>query len=198
LIAILDYGSGNLRSAERAFATSSKDVVVTRDPDICEKADGLVIPGVGAFAACMNQLLEVNGAEIIKRHLGQGKKIFGICVGMQILFSKGLEKAESDGLDLLPGEVSRLNARILPHIGWNSVKVGANSKLFSGIESESFYFVHSYALNEEVAGAINTLSDYEGNFVSAVETELISAVQFHPEKSGTAGLSLIKNWVSGL
>jgi glutamine amidotransferase len=117
---------------------------------------------------------------------------------MQILFSKGLEKAESDGLDLLPGEVSRLNARILPHIGWNSVKVGANSKLFSGIESESFYFVHSYALNKEVAGAINTLSDYEGNFVSAVETELISAVQFHPEKSGTAGLSLIKNWVSGL
>ena len=146
----------------------------------------------------MNQLLEVNGAEIIKRHLGQGKKIFGICVGMQILFSKGLEKAESDGLDLLPGEVSRLNARILPHIGWNSVKVGVNSKLFLGIESESFYFVHSYAVIKEVAGAINTLSDYEGNFVSAVETELISAVQFHPEKSGTAGLSLIKNWVSGL
>ena len=134
MITILDYGSGNLRSAERAFATTSREVIVTSDPRVCEKAEGLVIPGVGAFAACMNQLRAINGGEIIKSHIAAGKKILGICVGMQILFSKGFEKITSQGLGILKGDVELLPARILPHIGWNQVETGENSTLFKGIE----------------------------------------------------------------
>ena len=198
MIAILDYGSGNLRSAEKAFATVSNQVVVSSDPKICASADALVVPGVGAFKACMDQLLLIKGDQIIKNHLASGKKILGICVGMQILFSKGFEKQESNGLAVLPGEVKSLAAKILPHIGWNTVNAGLGSKLFKGLENESFYFVHSYALLTPVVQGINTTTNYEGDFVSAVESENISAVQFHPEKSGQAGLALLKNWVSNL
>lgn len=198
MIAILDYGSGNLRSAEKAFKIVSNQVVVSSDPKICASADALVVPGVGAFKACMDQLLAIKGDQIIKNHLASGKKILGICVGMQILFSKGFEKQESDGLAVLPGEIKSLAAKILPHIGWNTVNAGLGSKLFKGLENESFYFVHSYALLTPLAQGINTLTNYEGDFVSAVESENISAVQFHPEKSGQAGLDLLKNWVSNL
>lgn len=198
MIAILDYGSGNLRSAEKSFKTVSNQVVVSSDPKICASADALVVPGVGAFKACMDQLLAIKGDQIIKNHLASGKKILGICVGMQILFSKGFEKQESDGLAVLPGEIKSLAAKILPHIGWNTVNAGLGSKLFKGLENESFYFVHSYALLTPLAQGINTLTNYEGDFVSAVESENISAVQFHPEKSGQAGLDLLKNWVSNL
>lgn len=198
MIAILDYGSGNLRSAEKAFKIVSNQVVVSSDPKICASADALVVPGVGAFKACMDQLLSIKGDQIIKNHLASGKKILGICVGMQILFSKGFEKQESNGLAVLPGEIKSLAAKILPHIGWNTVNVGLGSKLFKGLENESFYFVHSYALLTPLAQGINTLTNYESDFVSAVESENISAVQFHPEKSGQAGLDLLKNWVSNL
>ena len=198
MIAILDYGSGNLRSAEKAFKTVSNQVVVSSDPKICASADALVVPGVGAFKACVDQLLSIKGDQIIKNHLASGKKILGICVGMQILFSKGFEKQESNGLAVLPGEIKPLAAKILPHIGWNTVNAGLGSKLFKGIENESFYFVHSYGLLEPIAQGINTTTNYESNFVSAVESENISAVQFHPEKSGQAGLALLKNWVSNL
>jgi glutamine amidotransferase len=198
LIAILDYGSGNLRSAEKAFATVSNQVVVSSDPKICASADALVVPGVGAFKACMDQLLAIKGDQIINNHLASGKKILGICVGMQILFSKGFEKQESNGLSVLPGDIKPLKAKILPHIGWNSVKAGSGSKLFNGIENESFYFVHSYGLLEPITDAINTITNYKGEFISAVEMQNISAVQFHPEKSGQAGLNLLKNWVRDL
>ena len=198
MIAILDYGSGNLRSAEKAFATVSNQVVVSSDPKICASADALVVPGVGAFKACMDQLLAIKGDQIINNHLASGKKILGICVGMQILFSKGFEKQESNGLSVLPGDIKPLKAKILPHIGWNSVKAGSGSKLFNGIENESFYFVHSYGLLEPITDAINTVTNYEGEFISAVEMQNISAVQFHPEKSGQAGLNLLKNWVRDL
>ena len=198
MIAILDYGSGNLRSAEKAFQTVSNQVVVSSDPKICASADALVVPGVGAFKACMDQLLSIKGDQIIKNHLASGKRILGICVGMQILFSKGFEKQESNGLAVLPGEIKPLAAKILPHIGWNTVNAGLGSKLFKGLENESFYFVHSYALLTPVAQGINTTTNYEGEFISAVESENISAVQFHPEKSGQAGLALLKNWVSNL
>jgi glutamine amidotransferase len=198
LIAILDYGSGNLRSAERAFATASREVIVTSDPQVCERAKGLVIPGVGAFAACMNQLIAINGGEIIKSHIAAGKKILGICVGMQILFNKGFEKTTSQGLGILKGDVELLPAKILPHIGWNQVETSEKSTLFKGIEKERFYFVHSYGLLKPVEEGINSYTDYEGRFVSAVEMELVSAVQFHPEKSGAAGLKLISNWVESL
>ncbi len=198
MIAILDYGSGNLRSAEKAFATVSNQVVVSSDPKICASADALVVPGVGAFKACMDQLLAIKGDQIINNHLASGKKILGICVGMQILFSKGFEKQESNGLSVLPGDIKPLKAKILPHIGWNSVKAGSGSKLFNGIENESFYFVHSYALLTPLLQGINTITNYEGEFISAVEMQNISAVQFHPEKSGQAGLNLLKNWVRDL
>ena len=198
MIAILDYGSGNLRSAEKAFATVSNQVVVSSDPKICASADALVVPGVGAFKACMDQLLAIKGDQIINNHLASGKKILGICVGMQILFSKGFEKQESNGLSVLPGDIKPLKAKILPHIGWNSVKAGSGSKLFNGIENESFYFVHSYGLLEPITDAINTITNYKGEFISAVEMQNISAVQFHPEKSGQAGLNLLKNWVRDL
>ena len=168
MIAILDYGSGNLRSAEKAFATVSNQVVVSSDPKICASADALVVPGVGAFKACMDQLLAIKGDQIINNHLASGKKILGICVGMQILFSKGFEKQESNGLSVLPGDIKPLKAKILPHIGWNSVKAGSGSKLFNGIENESFYFVHSYGLLEPITDAINTITNYEGEFISAV------------------------------
>jgi imidazole glycerol-phosphate synthase subunit HisH len=196
LIAILDYGSGNLRSAERAFAAVGEEVVVTNDPQLCASADGLVIPGVGAFKACMDQLIAIKGDQIIKNYLETGRKILGICVGMQILFTKGFEKQESDGLAVLNGEIRLLDAQILPHIGWNSVSAGAGSELFKGLENERFYFVHSYGLQSPVIDGINTTSTYDNEFISAVERENISAVQFHPEKSGDAGLALIKNWVT--
>lgn len=196
MIAILDYGSGNLRSAERAFALSGHDVVVTSDADLCLEAAGLVVPGVGAFSACMNQLLEISGDRIIADRLNAKKPIFGICVGMQILFSRGLEKNGAEGLGIFPGEVSQMDAPILPHIGWNTVEVGAGSTLFSGIENQSFYFVHSFAAKSAVPDAINTYCNYGQNFLAAVESEHLVATQFHPEKSGAAGAQLIKNWTN--
>ena len=202
MIAILDYGSGNLRSAERAFALSGAglghEVIVTSDPKLCLAADGLVVPGVGAFAACVAQLLAIKGDEIISARLSQGKKSFGICVGMQIMFARGTEKTGSLGLGIWPGSVDQIAAPILPHIGWNTVTAAANSQLFAGVENQSFYFVHSFAAHDEVPGAVNTYCNYGENFLAAVETPLLVTTQFHPEKSGRAGARLIKNWIDSL
>ena len=198
MIAILDYGSGNLRSAERAFALTGHEVVVTSDAKLCLAAEGLVVPGVGAFSACMAQLLEISGDQIIADRLAANKPIFGICVGMQILFTRGLEKSGADGLGVFAGEISQIAAPILPHIGWNTVQVGLGSQLFAGIEDSAFYFVHSFAAKTAVDNAINTLCTYGENFLAAVESENVVATQFHPEKSGAAGARLIKNWTETL
>lgn len=198
MIAILDYGSGNIRSAERAFATTGNEVVVTNDPKISETAAGLVIPGVGAFAACMNGFLGVGGAEILKTRIKNGLPTLGICVGMQILFASSVENGLSDGLGLWPGQISAINHKILPHMGWNTVQTPGDSILFNGVESEDFYFVHSYAAKEVVPGAQNTFTEYGEKFLAAVETPLVSATQFHPEKSGESGLRLISNWCETL
>lgn len=198
MIAILDYGSGNIRSAERAFATTGNQVVVTNNPKISEKAAGLVIPGVGAFAACMNGFLGVGGAEILKTRIKNGLPTLGICVGMQILFASSVENGLSDGLGLWPGQISAINHKILPHMGWNTVQTPGDSILFKGVESEDFYFVHSYAAREVVPGAQNTFTEYGEKFLAAVETPLVSATQFHPEKSGESGLRLISNWCETL
>ena len=198
MIAILDYGSGNLRSAQRAFALSGHETIVTSDPKICFKAEGLVIPGVGAYSACMEQLLAAKGDEIIRERASLGKPLIGICIGMQILFSSGSEKGEHAGLGLLTGSVSELVAPILPHIGWNNVQSAVDSQLFKGLENESFYFVHSFAAKNEVNGAINSWCTYNDTFLAAVESQAISAVQFHPEKSGAVGAKLISNWVQTL
>ena len=198
MIAILDYGSGNLRSAQRAFALSGHETIVTSDPKICLKAEGLVIPGVGAYSSCMKQLLAAHGDEIIQERVTFDKPLIGICVGMQILFSSGSEKGEHAGLGLLTGSVTELVAPILPHIGWNNVQSAADSQLFKGLENESFYFVHSFAAKNEVRGAINSWCTYTDTFLAAVEIGAISAVQFHPEKSGVVGAKLISNWVQTL
>jgi glutamine amidotransferase len=198
LIAILDYGSGNLRSAQRAFELAAKNVVVTRDAKICSEASALIVPGVGAFAACMEQLIEVGGAEIIADRVSKSRPIFGICVGMQVLFESSNEKKDTQGLGILRGKVSELNAPVLPHMGWNNVAAAPSSKLFKGVEDESFYFVHSYAAKEPVAESANTMTNYGEDFVAAVEKDFIVATQFHPEKSGAAGAKLISNWVKTL
>jgi glutamine amidotransferase len=200
LIAILDYGSGNLRSAERAFATSGKHVVVTSDRRVALEAEGLVVPGVGAFAACMNGLNVVDGGDIVRERLAKERPTLGICIGMQILFSQGTEHSENAahaGVGIWDGTVSKLDAPILPHMGWNTVETNSDSVLFRGVETESFYFVHSYAAKTAV-GKTQAWTTHGEKFLAAVEDGYISATQFHPEKSGTAGLALIKNWVGSL
>jgi glutamine amidotransferase len=200
LIAILDYGSGNLRSAERAFATAGKDVVVTSDRAVALEAEGLVVPGVGAFAACMNGLNAVDGAAIVRERLAKERPTLGICIGMQIMFSEGTEHSENGahaGIGIWQGTVSKLEAPILPHMGWNTVEASSTSTLFKGVEGESFYFVHSYAAKSSV-GTTQAWSTHGEKFLAAVEDGYISATQFHPEKSGAAGLALIKNWVGSL
>jgi glutamine amidotransferase len=205
-IVILDYGSGNLRSAERAFARHGADVTVTADFDTALKADGLVVPGVGAFAACMRGLRAVRGEQIIGRRLAGGRPVLGICVGMQILFEKGVEHGIStDGCAEWPGAVERLTAPILPHMGWNTVDAPAGSALFAGLPPETrFYFVHSYAartweLNPgRFAAPLVTWAEHGERFVAAVENGPLCATQFHPEKSGDAGAEVLKNWLSTL
>ena len=200
MIAILDYGSGNLRSAERAFATSGQEVVVTSDKAVALEAEGLVVPGVGAFAACMNGLNGVDGGAIVRERLAKERPTLGICIGMQILFSQGTEHSETTahaGVGIWDGIISKLDAPILPHMGWNTVETNPDSILFKGIESESFYFVHSYAAKTAV-GKTQAWSMHGEKFLAAVEDGYISATQFHPEKSGSAGLALIKNWVRSL
>ena len=197
MIAILDYGSGNLRSALRAFETTGRKVTLTSDPETAINATGLVVPGVGAFASCMAGLLKINGDQLIKNRIASGKPIFGICVGMQILFEEGVEHGSFQGVGALQGRVEKLKAPVLPHMGWNTVEVHGTSKLFKGIENESFYFVHSYAVNN-FSGKNYAITNYYGEFIAALEEGTLCATQFHPEKSGAAGLKLINNWVESL
>jgi len=200
VIAILDYGSGNLRSAQRAFESSGREVVVTSDRDTALNAAGLVVPGVGAFAACMRGLVSVGGDAIVRERVEKKRPTLGICVGMQILFRDGDEHTNGvlhQGVGVWQESITKLDAPILPHMGWNTVDVSANSTLFNGIEDQSFYFVHSYAAKKAV-GQVQTWSTYNEKFLAAVEDGAIAATQFHPEKSGDAGLALIKNWVGTL
>lgn len=207
-IVILDYGSGNLRSAERAVARAGAEVTVTADRDAALAADGLVVPGVGAFAACMAGLRSVRGDQIIGRRLAGGRPVLGICVGMQILFSKGIEHGvTTEGCDEWPGTVDRLNAPVVPHMGWNTVDVPEGSALFEGLRDERFYFVHSYAArswdlesdpNGTIPAPLVTWSEHGDRFVAAVENGPLCATQFHPEKSGDAGAQLLRNWLATL
>jgi glutamine amidotransferase len=198
LIAIFDYGSGNLRSAQRAFEKTEADVVVTSDPTVAKKAKGLVIPGVGAFAACYEQLVNAGGVSLIQERVASGDPIIGICVGMQVLFAASNEKGNHKGVGVFQGEVTELSASVLPQIGWNTVQADADSTLFKGVADEYFYFVHSYAAKAAEVGARNSYANYGEKFLAAVERENVCATQFHPEKSGRAGLKLIKNWVEAI
>ncbi|GAB3687517.1 imidazole glycerol phosphate synthase subunit HisH [Actinocorallia lasiicapitis] len=206
-VVVLDYGSGNLRSVERAVARVGADVTVTSDFETALNADGLVVPGVGAFAACMEGLRAVKGDRLIGRRLAGARPVLGICVGMQILFAKGVEHGiTTDGCDEWPGTVERLNAPVLPHMGWNTVDAPADSVLFAGIDRDArFYFVHSYGVRHwelEATGPFKqplvTWTEHGGPFVAAVENGPLSAAQFHPEKSGDAGAQLLTNWLGTL
>ncbi|MBB5779789.1 glutamine amidotransferase [Nonomuraea jabiensis] len=206
-VVVLDYGSGNLRSAERALARVGAEVTVTSDFDAAMDADGLVVPGVGAFEACMAGLRSVRGERIIGRRLSGGRPVLGICVGMQILFARGVEHGvETEGCAEWPGTVERLEAPVLPHMGWNTVKAPADSVLFAGLDAATrFYFVHSYGVREwelhageGFAEPLVTWAEHGVPFVAAVENGPLRATQFHPEKSGDAGAVLLKNWLGTL
>jgi glutamine amidotransferase len=197
-VVVLDYGSGNLRSAERALRRAGADVTVTSEIGVARESDGLVVPGVGAFAACMEGVYQVHGEELVQSRVSREQPVLGICVGMQVLYEIGEEHGvESPGIGVLPGRVERMSADVLPHMGWNVVQPATGSTLFAGVEDERFYFVHSYAVAP--AGDGETLATHgDSTFVAAVERGVLSATQFHPEKSGDAGLHLLRNWVSSL
>ncbi|HVX06319.1 imidazole glycerol phosphate synthase subunit HisH [Humibacter sp.] len=205
-VVVLDYGSGNVHSAAKALEAAGADVTLTADKAAALDADGLVVPGVGAFKAVVDQLNAVRGAEIIDRRLAGGRPVLGICVGMQVLFDHGVEHGhDAEGLGEWPGTVERLKADVLPHMGWNTVDAPADSVLFDGVRDARFYFVHSYAAQDwqlQASGAFApaklTWADHGGRFLAAVENGPLSATQFHPEKSGQAGMRLLRNWVQAL
>jgi imidazole glycerol-phosphate synthase subunit HisH len=201
-IAVLDYGSGNLRSAQRALARVGADAEVTADHDAALTADGLVVPGVGAFAACMAGLREIRGDHLIGKRLAGQRPVLGICVGMQILFATGVEHGvATDGCGLWPAAVERLDAPVLPHMGWNTVQAPAGSLLFAGLDPGTrFYFVHSYAVRtwDSAEPALVTWAEHGEWFAAAVEDGPLSATQFHPEKSGDAGAVLLRNWLENV
>lgn len=210
-VVVFDYGFGNVRSAERAVARAGAEVEITRDYDAAMNADGLLVPGVGAFAACITGLREARGDWIVERRLAGGRPVLGICVGMQILFSRGIEHGvEAEGLDEWPGTVGPLKAdteHAVPHMGWNTVEAPADSRLFAGLPSDArYYFVHSYAVHDwelrvthaAMAAPLVSWTTHATPFVSAVENGPLWATQFHPEKSGDAGAELLTNWIGTL
>ncbi|MGO4692243.1 imidazole glycerol phosphate synthase subunit HisH [Glaciibacter sp. 2TAF33] len=205
-VVVFDYGSGNVHSALKAIERAGADVTLTSNRAEALEADGLVVPGVGAFSAVMESLKAVRGDEIIDRRLAGGRPVLGICVGMQVMFEHGVERGvDTEGLGEWPGTVTQLAAPILPHMGWNTVRADQDSVLFSGLEGERFYFVHSYAAQNwslEVMPpfppARLTWADHGGPFLAAVENGPLSATQFHPEKSGEAGIRLLSNWLGSL
>jgi glutamine amidotransferase len=201
-VVILDYGSGNLRSAERAVARTGVAVTVTSDLAAAAAADGLVVPGVGAYAACMAGIEALGAGPVIAERVAAGRPVLGICVGMQILFESGVEHGvETKGLGLLPGSVTKLSAERIPHMGWNTVDVPAGSRLLAGLDAEArFYFVHSYAAQDLdlLKSALVTTASHDRPFVAAVESGALSAAQFHPEKSADSGYRLLGNWVATL
>ncbi|MEU7612122.1 imidazole glycerol phosphate synthase subunit HisH [Micromonospora sp. NPDC049204] len=203
-VVVLDYGSGNLRSAERALVAAGADVRVTDDLAAAAAADGLVVPGVGAYAACMAGIEALGAGPVIAERVAAGRPVLGICVGMQVLFEHGDEHGVvTKGLGLLPGGVTRLAATRLPHMGWNTVRAPAESVLFAGLTEQSrFYFVHSYAMGDPAAlaaaGAVVTTAHHDTDFVAAVERGPLSAAQFHPEKSADTGAALLRNWLATL
>jgi glutamine amidotransferase len=210
-VVVLDYGSGNLRSAQRALQRAGADVTVTAAAGPALSCDGLVVPGVGAFAACMTGLRAIRGEAIIGKRLAAGRPVLGICVGMQVLFAEGVEHGQrTAGCGVLPGVVERLDAPVLPHMGWNTVRPPAGTRLLAGIDPDTrFYFVHSYAARSlpprpgapaPAAGGqpLLTLATHGQDFIAAIEDGPLCATQFHPEKSADAGAALLANWLESL
>lgn len=206
-VTVLDYGSGNIHSAVRALERVGANVTLSSKSSDVLEADGLVVPGVGAFAAVMQGLKDVDALRMIGRRVAGGRPVLGICVGLQVLFDEGVEHGvRTQGMGEWPGVVERLAADVVPHMGWNTVEAPAGSRLFAGIEDERFYFVHSYGVQKwdfdvtqpAMQPPLVTWANHGGPFVAAVENGPLSATQFHPEKSGDAGAALLENWLKGL
>jgi len=205
-VALLDYGSGNVHSAAKALELAGAEVTLTADHATALAADGLVVPGVGAFEAVVRQLAAVRGGAIVSKRLAGGRPVLGICVGMQVLFEHGVERGnDSPGLGEWPGVVTELDAPILPHMGWNTVEAPADSLLFEGVRDQRFYFVHSYAaqqwslqVDDPFPQPRLTWAEHGSRFLAAVENGPLMATQFHPEKSGPAGIRLLENWLGSL
>ncbi|MEB7505901.1 imidazole glycerol phosphate synthase subunit HisH [Arthrobacter koreensis] len=206
-VTVLDYGSGNIHSAVRALERVGANVTLSSKSSDVLEADGLVVPGVGAFAAVMQGLKDVDAIRMIGRRVAGGRPVLGICVGLQVLFDEGVEHGvRTQGMGEWPGVVERLAADVVPHMGWNTVEAPAGSRLFAGIEDERFYFVHSYGVQKwdfdvtqpAMQPPLVTWANHGGPFVAAVENGPLSATQFHPEKSGDAGAALLENWLKGL
>ena len=202
-VAVFDYGSGNVHSACRALEAAGAEVVLTSDRKVLLEADGMLLPGVGAFASVMRNLTKQNAASLVDQRLTAGRAVLGICVGMQVMFEHGVEHGlDTEGLGQWPGSVTMLDAPTLPHMGWSKVSTDPKSVLFEGVEQERFYFVHSYAaksweldIQPPFVKAALTWSEHGERFLAAVENGPLSATQFHPEKSGEAGLQLLRNWI---
>jgi glutamine amidotransferase len=204
-VALLDYGSGNVHSAAKALKLAGANISLTSDKKQLLESAGLVIPGVGAFAAVMQRLRALDLATILEKRLASGKAVLGICVGMQVLFERGVENEGAEGFGQWPGVVEKLSAPILPHMGWTAVEADPTSKLLKGLQQERFYFVHSYAVKQweldirpPFKKAAVSYAAHGEQFIAAVENGPLSATQFHPEKSGSAGLKLLANWVTSL
>jgi len=205
-VVVLDYGSGNVHSAAKALELAGANVELTADRDRVASADGLLVPGVGAFSAVMKSLNAVNGGALIEKRLTGSRPVMGICVGMQVLFETGVERGnDTPGLGEWPGSVTELEAPVLPHMGWNTVETPENTTLFEGIENERFYFVHSFAAQQwelDVQPPFPrpklTWAEHGTRFIAAVENGPLTATQFHPEKSGEPGIRLLKNWLATL
>ncbi|RFA21838.1 imidazole glycerol phosphate synthase subunit HisH [Subtercola boreus] len=205
-VVVLDYGSGNVHSAVKALEKVGASVELTADRTRVGEADGLLVPGVGAFSAVIEALDRVRGGDLIDKRLAGGRPVLGICVGMQVLFGRGIERGvDREGLGEWPGTVDELPSDVLPHMGWNTVRPPVASRLFAGLADERFYFVHSNAAQKwelevqpPLPAASVTWATHGGDFIAAVENGPLAATQFHPEKSGDAGMQLLENWLATL
>ena len=198
MIAILDYDAGNIKSVEKAFKILGEETVLTRDFSVIEKADRLVLPGVGSFAAAMDNLKKYELDKAIHDFVASGKPFFGICLGLQLLFESSEESPGVEGLHVLDGVVKRIpdgEGIKVPHIGWNSLDFPNEGRLFKGIDEGAFvYFVHSYYLQAKEPSIVTATTEYGCHIHASVEKDNIFACQFHPEKSSTVGLKILKNF----
>lgn len=209
-VVVLDAGTGNVRSAVRALEYAGADVELTADMDAVMNADGLIVPGVGAFGAVMDKLRKVRADRMIDRRLAGGRAVFGICVGLQVMFDSSVENGHHEGLAQWPGQIERLPTAVVPHMGWTPVQAAPGSVILDGLDGERFYFVHSYGAltdpSEEMTDGHDlfikpkvSFAEHESaRFVAAVENGPLTATQFHPEKSADAGAQVLKNWLATL